>query len=317
MLVIFLKEFVWQKRTTMPWQWESAIAGAVAGLTTVVALHPLDIVRTRFQVHDGRDAAFPKYRSTVHALLTISRTEGLKGLYAGLYPALLGSSLSWGLYFFFYNNAKSINRFWSGGELGPGFHLLSAAESGALVCILTNPVWLIKTRLQLQVPGHAACQPYSGFRDAARTILREEGWRALYKGLGPSLLLVSHGSLQFMAYEEGRKAAVWLRSQQMTEQEGRGDGALKPLDYAVLGALSKTFAVAVTYPYQVIRSRIQQRPNIAGVVKYANTWHAFMKILRYEGIPGLYKGIVPNLLKNAPSSSITFLVYETVLKLLT
>lgn len=38
------------------WQWEMATAGAVAGFTTVVALHPLDIVRTRFQGDDVFDS---------------------------------------------------------------------------------------------------------------------------------------------------------------------------------------------------------------------------------------------------------------------
>lgn len=300
----------------MPWQVENAVAGAVAGFTTVVALHPLDVVRTRFQVHDGRDAMVPKYRSTATALLMITRTEGLRGLYAGLLPAVLGSSLSWGMYFFLYNNVKSRNQRWSGKELGAGLHLISAAEAGALVCLITNPLWLVKTRLQLQGPGYGVHKPYAGFADALMTIVKGEGWRALYKGLGPSLLLVSHGSLQFMAYEEGRKFAINLRSPLSSDYEDDRDSCLKPMDIAILGGLSKVFATSVTYPYQVIRARIQQRPNTNGRAKYASSWHAFRETLRHEGIRGLYKGIVPNFLKNVPASSITFLVYEAVLKTL-
>ncbi|KAH8946844.1 hypothetical protein BDL97_11G008300 [Sphagnum fallax] len=200
------------------WKWENAAAGAVAGLTTVVALHPLDIVRTRFQVHDGRQTTIPKYKHTVHALYTIAKVEGLRGLYAGLFPAVLGSSLSWGLYFFLYSNIKERNRQLVGRDLGPTLHLLSAAEAGSIVCVLTNPVWLVKTRLQLQGPAHGTHQPYTGFYDALRSILKEEGWRGLYKGLGPGLVLVSHGALQFMAYEEGRKLLIAHRSQKSTDQ---------------------------------------------------------------------------------------------------
>lgn len=299
----------------MPWQWENAVAGAVAGFTTVVALHPLDVVRTRFQVHDGRDPGVPKYGNTGSALLTITRTEGLRGLYAGLIPAVLGSSLSWGMYFFFYNNAKSQNKLWSREELGAGLHLVSAAEAGALVCILTNPIWLVKTRLQLQGPGHGSQKPYLGFTDALKSIVENEGWRGLYKGLGPSLLLISHGALQFMAYEEGKKLARNLRGQSSADDNRDGDSCLKPMDFAVLGALSKVFATSATYPYQVIRARVQQRPNTAGISKYASGWHAFRDTVRFEGVPGLYKGIVQNFLKNVPASSITFLVYETVIKM--
>eukprot|EP00250_Pteridium_aquilinum_P012047 c20476_g1_i1 orf=158-1060(+) len=299
----------------MLWQVENAVAGALAGLTTVAALHPLDVVRTRFQVYDGRDAVVPKYRSTANALFLIARNEGLRGLYSGLVPAVLGSSLSWGMYFYIYNNVKLWNKCWSGKELGAQLHLISAAEAGALVCLATNPFWLVKTRLQLQSPGHGMHKPYAGFTDALKSIVKDEGWRALYKGLGPSLLLVSHGSLQFMAYEEGRKFAIELRSSNSSDNEDK-DACLKPMDFAVLGALSKVFATSVTYPYQVIRTRIQQRPNSDGRAKYSGSWHTLREILRHEGVAGLYRGIVPNFLKNVPASSITFLVYEAVLRIL-
>ncbi|XP_057862445.2 folate transporter 1, chloroplastic isoform X4 [Cryptomeria japonica] len=240
--------------------------------------------------------------------------QGLRGLYSGFFPAVLGSSLSWGLYFFFYSRAKHRYQKDTGEQLGPGLHLASAAEAGTLVCLFTNPVWLVKTRLQLQVPGSAAHQPYSGFFDASRTIFRDEGWRALYKGLGPGLLLVSHGAIQFTAYEEARKFVIKSRNKQCNDGNIHGDEVLTSADYVAMGAFSKIFAALSTYPYQVIRARVQQRPNSEGVPKYRDSYHALTETLRFEGIRGLYKGIVPNLLRNVPASSITFLVYENVLK---
>ncbi|KAJ7515444.1 hypothetical protein O6H91_22G013500 [Diphasiastrum complanatum] len=299
----------------MQWQWESATAGAVAGFATVVTLHPLDIVRTRFQVSDGH-TRLPKYKNTPHALYTIARSEGLRGLYAGLFPAILGSSLSWGLYFLFYNNAKVRHQQRVGGELGPGLHLLSAAEAGALVSVFTNPVWLVKTRLQLQPPGHGPHRPYKGFTDALRRIIQDEGWWALYKGLGPGLLLVSHGALQFMAYEESRKIGIAFRLKNSNKDELHEEDPLSSVDYLLLGASSKLFAVFFTYPFQVIRSRVQQRPSTEEATYYKNSWVALKSTLRHEGVRGLYKGIFPNLLRVVPSSSITFLVYEKVKKVL-
>ncbi|KAL8477837.1 hypothetical protein ACS0TY_029941 [Phlomoides rotata] len=169
------------------WQWENAAAGSAAGLATVTFTQPLDVIRTRLQVNDGRLSNLPSYKNTLHALITITRTEGLKGLYAGFYPAVLGSTVSWGLYFYFYSKAKQ-RYLRSREELSPGLHLAAAAEAGGLVTVCTNPIWLVKTRLQLQTPQQA--HPYSGFHDALRTILKEEGWMTLYKGLGPGLVLV-------------------------------------------------------------------------------------------------------------------------------
>ncbi|XP_059623558.1 folate transporter 1, chloroplastic isoform X2 [Cornus florida] len=295
------------------WQWENATAGAVAGVATAAFSHPFDVIRTRFQVNDGRVNTLPNYKNTPHALFTIARTEGFRGLYAGFYPAVLGSTISWGLYFFFYSKAKQRylrNR----EELSPGLHLASAAEAGALVSFCTNPVWLVKTRLQLQTPLHQS-RPYSGFHDALRTILKEEGWTALYKGIVPSLFLVTHGAIQFTAYEELRKAVVNFKSKKRKENSG-DDTLLNSVDYATLGASSKLAAILLTYPFQVIRARLQQRPSKDGIPRYVDSWHVVKETARFEGLRGFYKGITANLLKNAPAASITFIVYENVLNTL-
>ncbi|KAM7250448.1 hypothetical protein ACFE04_022331 [Oxalis oulophora] len=295
-------------------QWESATAGAVAGFATVASMHPLDIVRTRFQVNDGRVMNLPRYNNTMHAVLTIARSEGLRGLYAGFAPAVIGSSVSWGLYFYFYGRAKQ--RYSRNGEekLSSGLHLASAAEAGALVCLCSNPIWLVKTRLQLQNPLHQT-RPYTGFYDAFRTILREEGVAALYKGIAPGLFLVSHGAIQFTAYEELRKIIVDFKSRRKKPDPNRSDDLLNSVDYAILGGTSKVGAILLTYPFQVVRARLQQRPNIDGKPRYMDSWHVLKETARFEGIRGFYKGITPNLLKNVPASAITFIVYENISQL--
>ncbi|PPD95727.1 hypothetical protein GOBAR_DD07246 [Gossypium barbadense] len=294
------------------WQWETATAGAVAGFATVAAMYPLDI--------------------------------GLKGLYAGFLPAVLGSTVSWGLYFFFYGRAKqrySKNR---EEKLSSGHHLASAAEAGALsgTRILTADASYVLV-FSLLMLGFLVHKPYLAYKneiaapepssskstlfwhlcsalhltmivDALRTILREEGWTALYKGLGPGLLMVSHGAIQFTAYEELRRIMVDYK-----EKKQKSEGAsnlLNSFDYALLGGSSKIAAILITYPFQVIRTRAQQRPSKEGIPRYMNSWHVVKETARFEGIRGFYKGITPNLLKNVPASSITFIVYENVLKLL-
>ncbi|KAL8168411.1 hypothetical protein V2J09_009910 [Rumex salicifolius] len=354
-----------KESATGRWQWENAVAGAVAGFATVAAMHPLDVVRTRFAVNDGRSSSLPTYKNTPHAILTIARFEGLRGLYAGLLPSCLGSSVSWGLYFFFYGRAKERYARNRDEKLSPALHLASAAEAGALIKTLqrsfpiilyslegrdkekgfssdatsdekvsmcTNPIWLVKTRLQLQNPLHQTHQ-YTGFYeystmvssiilycirnlmrkyDAFRTIMKEEGWTALYRGIIPSLFLVSHGAVQFTAYEELRKAIVDIKSG--GNRNAGADAVLNSIDYAMLGGVSKVAAILVTYPFQVIRARLQQRPSKDGIPRYTDSWHVIRETAKYEGVRGLYKGITPSLLKNVPASSITFIVYENVLK---
>ena len=131
--------------------WRDTVSGATAGMISVLALHPLDVIKTRLQVQDGIDRRAATYRGTVHAFRTVVRSEGALGLYAGLSPAVIGSTLSWAAYFGCYNNAKQrYAAMFEVEHLPSHLHLLSAAEAGLVVSLATNPIWVAKTRLQLQ-----------------------------------------------------------------------------------------------------------------------------------------------------------------------
>jgi len=132
--------------------------------------------RGRGQVHDGIKTHVPKYRSTLHALAQIVRTEGVVTLYAGLSPNLLGSTVAWGSYFYCYNLLRGLARreqslLDAAGQLGPLVNLTCATCSGFLTCLATNPIWLVKTRLQLQQGRLASADAAQGVRccPAART----------------------------------------------------------------------------------------------------------------------------------------------------
>ena len=231
-------------------------------MISVLALHPLDVIKTRLQVQDCVDRRAATYRGTVHAFRTVVRREGALGLYSGLTPALVGSTVAWGVYFSCYNNAKArYQRAYDTRELPSHLHLISAAEAGLVVSLATNPIWVVKTRLQLQsrAPGAAgktAPPPYRGFIDALTQIARAEGVAGLYKGLSPSLFLVSHGAIQFTAYERLKRIAVDARAGSSSTNARAEPSAF---ECAWLGVASKLFASAITYPSQVVRARMQQR----------------------------------------------------------
>lgn len=321
--------------------WRDATSGAAAGMISVLALHPLDVIKTRLQVQDGVDRRTAAYRGTVHAFRTVARQEGARGFYAGVVPAVVGSTVSWGVYFTCYNNAKArYRRVHDLEHLPSHLHLASAAEAGLVVSLATNPIWVVKTRLQLQkktdaaspetrrARGGTSVRPYHGFVDALAQIARYEGIAGLYKGLGPSVFLVSHGALQFTAYERLR---LWRTTPKATGKKTRlpnEPAAVPPsaFECAWLGVASKLFASSVTYPSQVVRARMQQRsvethdanaPNRSGssagrAPLYRSFSSSLRDILRREGALGLYKGMVPNVLRTLPSSGVTFMVYESV-----
>ncbi|XP_060756959.1 solute carrier family 25 member 32b [Neoarius graeffei] len=278
---------------------ENLVAGLSGGVASTLVLHPLDLVKVRFAVSDGLELR-PKYYSVWHCMRSIWKQEGLRGLYQGVTPNVWGAGASWGLYFFFYSAIKAYVQEGRQTELSPKEHLVSAAQAGAMTLCITNPIWVTKTRLVLQYSTDPSQKLYRGMVDALVKIYRQEGVAGLYRGFVPGLFGTSHGALQFMAYEELKRDYNKYRNK-------HSHAKLNSLEYISMAAVSKIFAVATTYPYQVIRARLQdQHTRYNGVIDVIRrTW-------RNEGPRGFYKGIVPNLIRVTPASCITFVVYETV-----
>ena len=80
--------------------------------------------------------------------------------------------------------------------------------------------------------------------------------------------------------------------------------------FTELCLMTLLFNTAVTYPLDVIRRRMQMKGAMAETFPYRNTAHAIITIYEKEGIAGFYKGMLPNLLKVAPSVAIAFVTYE-------
>jgi len=276
----------------------------------VIALHPFDTIRTRIQVvesaaNTGRHVATSSL-STWSTLVSIVRTESFSALYKGLAPPVVGSGFAWAAYFQSYNFMKS-KLVELGFAQSAGLHFSAGTTSGILVCVLTNPMWVVKTRLQLQVDRKPSSgqQPYRGFIQGLKIIFKEEGIRGLYKGLGPSLWLVSQGALQFAAYEEMKS---------MIAGEARTlDTTLTVAESLVASSVSKLFASTALYPLQVVRTRMQKRLD-GGGKEYKSFGTALRTIARREGWRGFYKGLTANLLRVTPSAAITFIVYEQSMK---
>ncbi|XP_043921617.1 mitochondrial folate transporter/carrier [Protopterus annectens] len=282
-------------------RYENLVAGLSGGVLSTLVLHPLDLVKIRFAVSDGLNLR-PKYNGILHCVSTIWRQEGLRGLYQGVTPNVWGAGASWGLYFFFYNAIKAYKRDGRQADLSAAQHLVSAAEAGAMTLCITNPIWVTKTRLVLQYDASVdpSKKQYRGMIDALVKIYRMEGIPGLYKGFVPGLFGTSHGALQFMVYETLKI--------DYSKYRGRPSNAkLNALEYITMAALSKMFAVTATYPYQVVRARLQDQHN-----KYGGVIDVIKRTWGKEGVHGFYKGIVANIIRVTPACCITFVVYETV-----
>lgn len=148
--------------------------------------------------------------------------------------------------------------------------------------------------------------------DGARHVFRTEGLRGFYRGTGISLVGNSHGAVQFAVYEPLKKAWRRYLASQHKGVENRG-GEIEKLGNTatlVISGSAKIFAGTVTYPYQVIRSRLQTYQAEArfgkGIRGVAAT------IWKEEGWRGFYRGLGTNVVRVLPATWVTFLVYENV-----
>ncbi|ORE21704.1 mitochondrial carrier, partial [Rhizopus microsporus] len=284
-----------------------SIAGAGAGIVSSIVTCPLDVAKTRLQNQGVTLPGEKIYKGTVGTLSRIWHEEGIRGLYRGLGPTILGYLPTWAIYFTAYDYCKSQWANEIGNEKEWLLHIISAMSAGALSTTLTNPLWVIKTRLMTQ--SERTSYRYNNTIHAFATIAKEEGFRGFYKGLGPSLIGISHVAVQFPLYEKLKVALRNINFYIDVDQDSSSYGSTSIL---LASALSKMSASLATYPHEVIRTRLQNQTRKP--YKYKGILHAIKIMSKEEGLSGFYKGLTTNLLRTVPSSAMTILTYELIVR---
>ncbi|CAM1508305.1 Fc.00g051530.m01.CDS01 [Cosmosporella sp. VM-42] len=284
-----------------------SMAGLSAGTIATLVVHPLDIVKTRMQIY--RSSAPSSIRPTTVSLLRAltSTPHPIASLYRGLTPNLVGNASSWASFFFFKSRFERTLARWKGQAHPTGSdYFISSALAGASTTALTNPVWVLKTRMISSDRG--AKGAYPSMWAGAKTIFRTEGVKGFYRGLGVSLLGVSHGAVQFAVYEPAKQ---WYFSRREAKQGISSDKAPMTTEATVLlSSGAKLVAGAVTYPYQVLRSRLQ---NYEAEERFGKGFRGVVRrVWTEEGVRGFYRGLVPGVVRVMPATWVTFLVYENV-----
>jgi solute carrier family 25 folate transporter 32 len=277
-----------------------AAAGTGAGVISTTACSPLDVAKTRMQVQSALGQR--KYQGLVQSLRTIYFEEGAVGWYRGLVPSLCSVCVFWSVYFPCYDLAKERIAAASGAsESSSLVHMGGAAASGLLTDVLTNPLWVVRTRLATQALVGAG-QQYGTMRHAFATIYREEGLRAFFAGLPASVLGLSHIMIQFPLYEKFKTEL----------KRALGDGGADSESvavFAVASGVSKLVASTFTYPHEVIRTRMQFDK---GEALYSSTADCIAKTVRADGLRGLWQGFRVNIVRTIPQCVIMFTLYEAL-----
>ena len=154
-----------RRKAAEPPPWLHFAAGGIGGMCGAIITSPLDVVKTRLQsdLYRHRATFRVPYRGalgmlangayqfvdTSRLLMEISVREGSSALFKGLGPTLVGVIPARAINFYAYGNGKRFLTEYFGEE-SAFVHLTAAAQAGIITATATNPIWVVKTRLQLE-----------------------------------------------------------------------------------------------------------------------------------------------------------------------
>ncbi|KAK5628559.1 hypothetical protein RRF57_004274 [Xylaria bambusicola] len=280
-------------------------AGGVAGAVSRTVVSPLERLKILLQV---QSAGHSEYKLSVgKALGKMWKEEGWRGFMRGNGTNCIRivpySAVQFGSYNLY---RRQFFEREPGTVMGPLERLVCGGIAGITSVFFTYPLDIVRTRLSIQTASFAALgevpkDKLPGMWTTMVTMYKSEGGMgALYRGIIPTVAGVApYVGLNFMTYEFVRK--------HLTPEGDRNPSAARKL---LAGAISGAVAQTCTYPFDVLRRRFQINTMSGMGYQYKSIVDAVRVIVAQEGVRGLYKGLVPNLLKVAPSMAANWLSFE-------
>lgn len=297
------------------------LSSLVATISAVTISSPLDVLKTRFQLQNSYKSGESPYHSLPQAFSRIWRQEGVKGFFRGYKATLMTTPLFHSVYFPWYEKLR----------LGLSEKLdlpksnfkvvgISSAMAGILCNLITNPLWLVRTRMQAEVfrvqsQAHYS-RKYKSVFGSIYKIYSTEGFFALYAGLGASILGISHVCIYFPLYEQFKRyyTALYQTNNYVTNQK-KSSSIRNNAVILSSTVTAKFLTTCITYPHEVIRARQQDTR------MYDNRPKSVFKVIKLlystEGMKAFHKGFSLNLIRMLPQNAVMFLLYENMSNIFT
>ncbi|KAM6201599.1 mitochondrial glutathione transporter SLC25A40 [Rhynchocyon petersi] len=306
---------------------QQMLASCTGAILTSLMVTPLDVVKIRLQAQSspftkgncfvysnglmdhicvceegGNKVWYKKpgrFQGTLDAFLKIIRNEGIKSLWSGLPPTLVMAVPATVIYFTSYDQLSALLRS-KLGENETSIPIVAGivARFGAVTVI--SPLELIRTQMQSKKFS------YKELHRFVSTKVSESGWISLWRGWAPTVLRdVPFSAMYWYNYEVLKK---WLCEK---------SGVYEPtfMINFTSGALSGSIAAVVTLPFDVVKTQKQTQLwmyecHKTPVPSNMSTWVIIKNIVAKNGLPGLFTGLIPRLIKIAPACAIMISTYE-------
>lgn len=276
-----------------------AVAGGISGMVGLTCTYPLDVIKTRIQAQTKASKHTTDYKNPLDALNKIIATDGVSGLYVGLSSGLLSTLVQQFVYFYWYELLKPVYQGSSKEPLNTFWQLLLGVHAASFNSITTLPITVINTRIQTAMPDQR-----KGIFGTFQEIIKEEGILGLWKGIQPSLILSINPAITFLFYEKIK--VLWETRLKAKDPKAK----LGSFQFFVIGAIAKTIATVVTYPYIMAKTRLQSK--YKDDVKYNGTLDVLARVYKTEGILGWLAGLETQIFKAVLTQAIQLMAKEEI-----
>ncbi|XP_049844945.1 congested-like trachea protein [Schistocerca gregaria] len=179
------------------------VAGAFSGIFTTSIMAPGERIKCLLQVQQGGTAPM-KYKGPVDVVKQLYKEGGIRSIYKGTVATLLRDVPASGMYFMTYDG---LQRVLSTNEIGILGTIFAGGSAGIANWLVGMPADVLKSRLQTAPEGTYP----NGIRDVFRTLMKEEGPTALYRGVTPVMLRAFPANAAcFIGFEACMKFLDWL-----------------------------------------------------------------------------------------------------------
>ncbi|XP_017150379.1 solute carrier family 25 member 35-like [Drosophila miranda] len=290
------------------------VLGGLASVGATFFTNPIEVIKTRIQLQGelaARGSYVEPYKGIVQAFVTVAKNDGMTGLQKGLAPALIFQFIINSFRLSIYSSA--VEKRWmhkKNGEVSFGLGLMWGAIGGVVGSYCSSPFFLVKTQQQSQAAKQIAVgyqHTHTSMTNALRQIYANNGIPGLWRGSVAALPRAAMGSgAQIATF--GKTKALLIEYDLVTQPT---------INSFCAGLIAGSIMSVAITPPDVITTRLyNQGVDVQGRGLLYKGWlDCVVKILRSEGVHGMYKGFWANYLRIAPHSTLVLLFFDELIAL--
>ncbi|ETV83130.1 hypothetical protein H257_04852 [Aphanomyces astaci] len=277
--------------------------GGVSAMTAACFTHPMDLLKVRLQTSKEL------HLSLLGTVRSIIQVEGLGGFYRGITGGLMREGTYSTVRFGVYQYLKDVAVERNNGEALPLVENIALSMfGGAVGGFCGNPADVVNVRMQAdgRLPP-AQRRNYAHAVDGLVRVSNEEGRGVLMRGVRPNMI-------RAMLLTSGQIASYDVFKRFLMTRVGLHDNIITHFVASMAAGLVATTACA---PMDLVKTRLMNMAHSGTAeAEYAGAVDCFVKIVRKEGVRGLFKGWTPAYIRLGPQTIITFMTLEQLRKLI-